>query len=42
MDEGYDTLIPNVMSEFGITDRAIIDVTDSLIAIKKLDLTIKS
>ena len=36
MDNGYDTVVPNKMSEFGITDRAIIDVADSLIAIKKL------
>ena len=36
MDEGYDTMVPHLLSEYGITDRAIIDVADSLVAIKKL------
>ena len=36
MDEGYDTMVPDVQSEYGITDRAIIDTADSLIAVKKL------
>jgi formate C-acetyltransferase len=36
MDEGQDTMVPHLMSQYGITDRAIIDTADSLIAIKKL------
>ncbi len=36
MDGGYDTMVPTPVSEFGITDRAVIDTADSLIAIKKL------
>lgn len=37
MDNGQDLLIPNPdCSMFGISDRAIIDVADSLIAVKKL------
>jgi pyruvate-formate lyase len=36
MDGGYDTMVPTPRSEFGITDRAIIDTADSMIAIKKL------
>jgi len=36
MDNGHDTMVPTPVSEFGITDRAIIDVADSLYAIKKL------
>lgn len=36
MDKGRDTLTPDVNCEYGITDRAIIDVADSLIAVKKL------
>ncbi len=36
MDHGYDTMVPNLVSEYGITDRAVIDATDSLMAIKKL------
>ena len=36
MDGGYDTMVPTPISEFGITDRAIIDTADSMIAIKKL------
>ena len=36
MDEGYDTMVPDLQSEYGITDRAIIDTTDSLYAVKKL------
>ena len=37
MDYGQDTLIPHPdFSMFGISDRAVIDVADSLIAIKKL------
>jgi pyruvate-formate lyase len=37
MDYGQDTLIPHPdFSMFGISDRAIIDVADSLIAVKKL------
>jgi pyruvate formate-lyase/glycerol dehydratase family glycyl radical enzyme len=37
MDDGQDLLIPNPdYSMFGISDRAIIDVADSLMAIKKL------
>lgn len=36
MDDGRDTMIPNVNCEYGITDRAIIDVADSLMAVKKL------
>lgn len=36
MDEGYDTLVPNLKSEYGITDRAVIDTADALIAVKKL------
>ena len=36
MDTGRDTMIPDTQCEYGITDRAIIDVADSLIAVKKL------
>lgn len=36
MDNGHDTMVPDVMSQYGITDRAIIDAADSLYAIKKL------
>lgn len=37
MDVGQDTLIPHPdFSLFGISDRAIIDVADSLLAVKKL------
>ena len=36
MDEGYDTMVPDLQSEYGITDRAIIDTTDALYAVKKL------
>lgn len=36
MDMGRDTMIPDVQCEYGITDRAIIDNADSLMAIKKL------
>jgi formate C-acetyltransferase len=36
MDEGQDTMVPHLMSQYGITDRAIIDTADSLMAIKKL------
>ena len=36
MDKGRDTMIPDVQCEYGITDRAIIDCADSLIAVKKL------
>jgi len=36
MDNGHDTMVPDVMSQYGITDRAIIDAADSLFAIKKL------
>ena len=36
MDGGYDTMVPTPLSEFGITDRAVIDTADSLIAVKKL------
>ncbi|MBQ9464362.1 MAG: hypothetical protein IJU67_03690, partial [Lachnospiraceae bacterium] len=36
MDKGRDTMIPDVQCEYGITDRAIIDCADSLMAIKKL------
>ena len=36
MDKGHDTMAPDVISQFGITDRAIIDASDSLFAIKKL------
>jgi len=36
MDNGHDTMVPTTMSEFGITDRAVIDTADSLYAIKKL------
>ena len=37
MDNGQDLLIPHPdYSNFGISDRAIIDVADSLVAIKKL------
>jgi pyruvate formate-lyase/glycerol dehydratase family glycyl radical enzyme len=36
MDEGQDTMVPHLMSQYGITDRAIIDTADSLFAIKKL------
>lgn len=36
MDNGRDTMMPSIHCEYGITDRAIIDVTDSLIAVKKL------
>lgn len=36
MDRGRDTMMPTTYCEYGITDRGIIDVADSLIAIKKL------
>ena len=36
MDKGRDTMIPDVQCEYGITDRAIIDCADSLMAVKKL------
>ena len=36
MDYGHDTMVPTPCSEYGITDRAIIDTTDSLYAIKYL------
>lgn len=36
MDKGRDTMIPDIQCEYGITDRAIIDCADSLIAVKKL------
>ncbi|MCQ2553138.1 MAG: hypothetical protein MJ150_02415 [Clostridia bacterium] len=36
MDYGHDTTFPTECSEYGITDRAIIDATDSLYAIKHL------
>ena len=36
MDIGRDTMIPDPHCEYAITDRAIIDVADSLMAIKKL------
>lgn len=36
MDFGHDTMVPTEMSEYGITDRAIIDTTDSLMAVKHL------
>jgi formate C-acetyltransferase len=36
MDSGRDTMMPSTNCEYGITDRAIIDVADSLIAVKKL------
>ena len=36
MDAGRDTMIPDVQCEYGITDRAIIDNADSLMAVKKL------
>jgi len=36
MDIGRDTMIPDPQCEYAITDRAIIDVADSLMAIKKL------
>lgn len=36
MDGGYDTMVPPPVSEFGITDRAVIDTADALIAMKKL------
>ena len=36
MDYGHDTMVPTVMSEYGITDRAVIDTADSLMAVKYL------
>ncbi|NLT39351.1 MAG: hypothetical protein GXX89_02680 [Clostridiales bacterium] len=36
MESGRDTMMPSVKCEYGITDRAIIDVADSLYAVKKL------
>jgi pyruvate-formate lyase len=36
LDEGHDTMVPSPISEFGITDRAVIDTADSLYAVKKL------
>lgn len=36
MDVGRDTMIPDPLCEYAITDRAIIDVADSLMAVKKL------
>jgi formate C-acetyltransferase len=36
MDKGKDTMVPDILSQFGITDRAIIDASDALYAIKKL------
>ena len=36
MDQGQDTMVPNVLSQYGITDRAIIDAADALYALKKL------
>ena len=36
MDYGHDTMVPTPMSEFGITDRAVIDTADSLMAVKYL------
>lgn len=36
MDKGRDTMIPDVQCEYGITDRAVIDCADSLMAVKKL------
>ena len=36
MDIGRDTLVPDPQCEYGITDRAVIDCADSLMAIKKL------
>ena len=36
MDAGRDTMVPDVHCEYGITDRAVIDVADSLMAVKKL------
>ncbi|MBQ1332997.1 MAG: hypothetical protein IIY36_08700 [Lachnospiraceae bacterium] len=36
MDKGRDTMIPDIQCEYGITDRAIIDCADSLMAVKKL------
>ena len=36
MDEGQDTMIPNLKSQYGITDRAIVDTADALMAVKKL------
>ena len=36
MDYGHDTMVPTPMSEYGITDRAVIDTADSLMAVKHL------
>lgn len=36
MDNGHDTMVPDVMSQYGITDRAIIDAADALYGLKKL------
>ena len=36
MDHGHDAMTPTACAEYGITDRAVIDATDSLYAIKKL------
>jgi formate C-acetyltransferase len=36
MDKGKDTMVPDLLSQFGITDRAIIDATDALMGVKKL------
>ena len=36
MDYGHDAMTPTTCAEYGITDRAVIDATDSLYAIKKL------
>ena len=36
MDKGRDTMMPTPFCEYGITDRAVIDVADSMIAVKKL------
>lgn len=36
MDEGQDTMVPHLLSQYGTTDRAIIDVADSLEAIRRL------
>lgn len=36
MDYGHDAMVPTECSEYGITDRAIIDTADSLYSIKKL------
>ena len=36
MDKGRDTMIPDTQCEYGITDRAVIDCADSLMAVKQL------